>query len=299
LFASKGGSDRVARLNAMGAENSSPTPNGSSPAMPGESHFALLGDNRVHYVTIGQGNTAIVMVHGWAGNLGLWCHQVPILAGKAKLILIDLPGHGQSDKPQAAYTMDFFAEAVLAVLRDAKVDKAVFIAHSMGAAVVCRIFRRAPEKIAGVVSVDGLLRRPHGTVEQVTALVAPFGTPQYRDHAIKLIHSFFPVPGNEALRDHVMSEMLATPQHVMLGAMLGMFGPDQADWVLDKVNAPVAVINAPSLWWANGYEKYVRSLNPQTNYVLMDGVGHFLMLEKPVEFNNRLSAALQKFPSLK
>jgi sigma-B regulation protein RsbQ len=283
----------------MGTGNSSPAPNGHSPAMPGESHFASLGANRVHYVTIGQGNTAIVMVHGWAGNLNLWCQQVPLLANKAKLILIDLPGHGQSDKPQAAYTLDFFAEAVLAVLRDAKIDKAVFIAHSMGAAVVCRVFHRAPEKITGIVSVDGLMRRPHGTVEQVTALVAPFGTPQYRDHAIKLIHSFFPVPGNEALRDHVMTEMLATPQHVMLGAMLGMFGPDQADWVLDKVNAPVAVINAPSLWWANGYEKYVRSLNPQTDYVMMDGVGHFLMLEKPVEFNNRLSAALQKFPSLK
>ena len=267
--------------------------------MPGESHFASLGANRVHYVSIGQGDTTIVMVHGWAGNLNLWGQQVPMLASKAKLILIDLPGHGQSDKPQAAYTLDFFADAVLAVLRDAKVDKALFIAHSMGAAVVCRIFRRSPEKIAGIVSVDGLMRRPHGTVEQVTALVAPFGTPQYREHAVKLIHTFFPVPGNEALRDQVMTEMLATPQHVMLGAMLGMFGPDQADWVLDKVNAPVAVINAPSLWWANGYEKYVRSLNAQTDYVMMDGVGHFLMLEKPAEFNNRLSAALQKFPSLK
>jgi pimeloyl-ACP methyl ester carboxylesterase len=283
----------------MGTGNSSPTANGSTPAMPGKSHFASLGANRVHYVTIGEGNSTIVMVHGWAGHLGLWCQQVPVLAGKAKLILIDLPGHGQSDKPQAAYTMDFFAEAVLAVLRDAKVDKAVFIAHSMGAAVVCRLFRSAPEKIAGIVSVDGLMRRPHGTVEQATALVAPFGTPQYRDHAIKLIHSFFPVPGNETLRDHVMSEMLATPQHVMLGAMLGMFGPDQSDWALDKVNTPVAVINAPSLWWANGYEKYVRSLNPQTDYVMMDGVGHFLMLEKPAEFNNRLSAALQKFSSIK
>src|SRR5580700_2735735 len=146
----------------MSTGNPSSAPNGSSPAMPGESHFASLGDNRVHYVTIGRGNTAIVMIHGWAGNLNLWCQQTPMLADKAKLILIDLPGHGQSDKPQTAYTMDFFAEAVLAVLRDAQVDKAVFIAHSMGAAVVCRIFSRAPEKVAGVVSVDGLMRRPHG-----------------------------------------------------------------------------------------------------------------------------------------
>jgi pimeloyl-ACP methyl ester carboxylesterase len=142
-----------------------------------------------------------------------------------------------------------------------------------------------------------LLRRPHGTPEQAMALVAPFGTPKYKEHAIGLIHTFFPVPGTEALRDLLMAQMLNTPQHVMLGAMLGMFGPDQADWVLDKVNAPVAAINAPSLWWANGFESYVRSLNPKSDYVLMNGVGHFLMLEKPPEFNATLSATLRKIGS--
>ncbi len=74
-----------------------------------------------------------------------------------------LPGHGQSDKPQTNYTMDFFAEAVLAVLRDASVDKAIFIGHSMGAAVLCRVHHHAPEKFAGLVSVDGLLCRLAGT----------------------------------------------------------------------------------------------------------------------------------------
>jgi pimeloyl-ACP methyl ester carboxylesterase len=266
--------------------------------MPGESHFTSFGPNKVHYVALGRGNRTIVFVHGWACNLDVWREQVSALADKAKLIFIDLPGHGKSDKPQVAYTMDYFAEAVLAVLRDAQVDKAIFIAHSMGAAVLCRIYHQAPEKVTALVSVDGLLRRPPGTPEQAQALVGPFATPQYLDHAKKFIGSFFPIPGTEALRDRMMPEMLATPQHVMLGAMLGMFGPDQADWVLQKVNVPVAVINAPSLWWANGYEKYVRSLSPQCDYVLMDGVGHFLMLEKPAEFNATLSAMLRKFNSL-
>ena len=92
-----------------------------------------------------------------------------------------------------------------------------------------------------------------------------------------------------------MSEMLATPQHVMLGAMLGMFGPDQPDWILQKVNAPVLVINAPSPWWNHGYENYIRSLSPQSDYVLMDGTGHFLMLEKPSEFNALVTDRLRKF----
>lgn len=271
---------------------------GTSSNLPGESRFAPLGPNKIHYVTLGQGKRTIVFIHGWACNLDVWREQISALADKAKLIFIDLPGHGKSDKPQVPYTMDYFADAVLAVLKDAQVDKAVFIAHSMGAAVLCRICHRAPEKVAAVVSVDGLLRRPPGTPEQAQALVGPFATPQYLDHAKKFINSFFPIPGTEALRDRLMPEMLTTPQHVMLGAMLGMFGPDQPDWILQKVDAPVAVINAPSFWWANGYEKYVRSLNPQCDYIMMDGVGHFLMLEKPAQFNATLSAMLHKFGSL-
>jgi pimeloyl-ACP methyl ester carboxylesterase len=259
------------------------------------SHFVSVGANRIHYATTGKGNRTIVFVHGWACNLGFWREQVPALADKARLILIDLPGHGRSDKPQTAYTMDFFAEAVLAVLRDAKVDKAIFIGHSMGLAAICRVYHQASEKFAALVSVDGLLYRPPGTPAEARALVGPFGSPQYLDHAKAFISTFFPFPGAETLRDKVMPEMLATPQHVMLGAMLGMFGPDQSDWILQKVGAPVLVINAPSHWWNSHYEYYVRSLSPQSDYVLMDGASHFLMLDKPAEFNATLTSMLRKF----
>jgi pimeloyl-ACP methyl ester carboxylesterase len=259
-----------------------------------QSHFVPVGANRIHYVTVGNGSRTIVFVHGWAGNLGLWREQIPMLAGNARLILIDLPGHGQSDKPQTAYTMDFFAGAILAVLRDTHVDKAVFIGHSMGAAALCRVHHQAAEKFAALVSVEGLLCRPPGTPEEARALVGPFGSPQYLDHAKGFISAFFPVPGTDGLRDRVMSEMIATPQHVMLGAMLGMFGPDQPDWILQKVNAPVVVINARSPWWNGDYENYVRSLSPESDYVMMEGVGHFPMLEKPPEFNATLASLLRK-----
>jgi pimeloyl-ACP methyl ester carboxylesterase len=264
-------------------------------AADAQSHFISVGANRIHYVTAGKGNRAIVFIHGWACHLGFWREQVPALADKARLVLIDLPGHGQSDKPQTAYTMDFFAEAVLAVLRDAKVDKAIFIGHSMGGAVIARAHHHAPEKIAALVSVDGLLCRLSGTPEKGLALVGGFTSPQYREHAQGFISTFFPVPGTEALRDRVMAEMLATPQHIMLGGMLAMLSPEQPDWILQKVNAPVLVINAPTPWWNDVYKNYVRSLSPQSDYHVMDGVGHFLMLEKPAEFNAALVERLRKF----
>ena len=260
----------------------------------GKSHFVSFGTNRVHYVTVGQGRHTIVFVHGWACDLGFWRDQVPALADQARLVLIDLPGHGQSDKPHTAYTMDFFASAVLAVMRDARVDKATLVGHSMGGAVICCVYKQAPEKVAALVSVDGLLRRPAGTPEQARKYVGQFTTPDYREHVKQFVGSFFPIPGTEALRDQVLSEVLTTPQYVMVGAMEGMFGPDQPDWALKQVNVPVLVINARSPMWNADYESYVHSLSTQTDYRMMDGVGHWLMLEKPAEFNATLTELLRK-----
>jgi pimeloyl-ACP methyl ester carboxylesterase len=278
-----------------GCASSQSSSNSASSPPAGKSHFASFGTNKIHYVTVGTRRQTAVFVHGWSGNVGFWREQVPALADKARLILIDLPGHGQSDKPRTDYTMDFFASAVLAVMRDARVDKATLVGHSMGAPVICRVYAQAPEKIAALVAVDGILRRPSINPEQAEQFVGPYRTPGYREHATRFINSMFPNPGTEVLRDRVSSEMLATPQYVMLGAMEGMFGPGQPAWDLPKVNVPVLVINAKNPMWTAEYETYIRSLSPQTDYRVIEGVGHFLMLEQPAEFNTVLTEMLRKF----
>jgi pimeloyl-ACP methyl ester carboxylesterase len=269
-------------------------PKGKSLA-DGQSHSVPFGANKIHYVTVGEGRNTLVFVHCWAGNLGFWREQAPALAGKARLVLIDLPGHGQSDQQPTAFSMDYFAGAVLAVMRDARVDKAVLVGHSMGGAVICRVYEQAPEKVAALVVVEGFVRRPRVTREEAEKFIAQFRAPEYREHTRRFFGAMFPAPGTEALRDRILSEMLATPQHVMSGAMEGMFGPDQPDWSLKKADVPVLVINAKGLMSDADSANCLHSLSPQTDYRVMEGVGHWLMLERPVEFNALLTGMLQRF----
>jgi sigma-B regulation protein RsbQ len=260
-----------------------------------QSHFATFGTNKVHYVTAGRGDKTLVFVHGWAGNQNFWREQVPAVADKAKLVLIDLPGHGKSDKPRTAYTMDFFGESVIAVMRDAGVSKATLIGHSMGVAVVCRAYARAPEMVAGLVAVDGLLRRPEFTREQAEKFIGPYRGAGYREHTTNFVHSMFKKPGTETVRDWVMREVIATPQHVMSSAMEGMFGEGQPNWGLKRVDAPLLIINAPNPMWTAEYEAYAKGLSPKSDYRVIDDVGHILTLEKPAEFNKVLIELLRKY----
>jgi len=98
----------------------------------GESRYATLDGARIHYKNYGKGREALVFIHGWTCNLDNWRDQVPDFAKRNRVIALDLPGHGQSDKPEIAYSMDLFAQAIDAVMRDAKVKRGVLVGHSMG-----------------------------------------------------------------------------------------------------------------------------------------------------------------------
>jgi pimeloyl-ACP methyl ester carboxylesterase len=261
----------------------------------GESHFASLGTTKVHYRVVGKGETTLVFIHGWACHLNFWHEQVAAFADRARLIFIDLPGHGRSDKPNTAYTLDFLARGVFAVLRSAGVEKAVLVGHSLGAAVMCRVLAQALDKVTALVSVDGLLCRPPGTSEQMKLFVGQFCVPEWQNHARNFFSTFFPVPGTEKLRAAVVAEMLAAPQYVVAGEAEAFADPGQPEWALSKVEVPLLVLNAPSPWWTNQFEQYVRSLTAELDYRVFAGTGHFLMLEKPAEFNASLAEMLQKF----
>ena len=279
-----------------GCANSPTGRESTSGQMEAKSHFAKFGTNKIHYVTAGQGRQTIVFVHGWACNGGFWREQVPAFAAKARVIVIDLPGHGQSDKPHGRYTTDFFAGAVLAVMRDARVNKAVLVGHSMGTGVICRVYAQEPGRVAALVVVDGFLRRTKHSPEEAEKFIARYRAASYREQMAQFIRATFPNPGTELLQERTLSEMLETPQYVIVSAMEEpLVAADQPDWDLKAVNAPVLVLNAKSPFWTAEYEAYARSLSAQTDYRVMEGVGHFLMLEKPGEFNATLTDMLREF----
>lgn len=264
-------------------------------AFDGESQFAKLDGARIHYKSYGKGTEALVLVHGWSCNIDSWRDQIPDFAKRNRVIALDLPGHGQSDKPQTTYTMDLFAQAIDAVMRDAKVERAVIAGHSMGTPVARQFYRKYPQKTLGIIIVDGGLR-PFGTKEMREQFVAMFRGPNYRELAAPMFEQMMgPLPAPE--QERVKSSFANTPQHVLLSAMENMnqeslYGPD-------KMNVPVFAVLAKSPFWPPDTEEFLRTLAPDFEVQWWEGVGHFLMMEKPKQFNDSVIAFLDKKNLLK
>jgi pimeloyl-ACP methyl ester carboxylesterase len=228
---------------------------------------------------------AVVFVHGWTCDQRSWDDQLPALRRRVRAITLDLPGHGSSAKPQVDYTMDRFAEAIDAVLRDAGVERAVLVGHSMGAPVARQFLRRHPEKVAGIVVVDGMLVNLIPPAQR-EAFVARFDAPIPEEAERAMIATFFDDATPRQRRETLTATMLATPHHVKKSAMHGMFDP--AVWTEEPIQVPTLVVMAKSPFWNEAYESKVRSVAPGVDYRVMDGVSHFLMVDRPAEFNAML-----------
>jgi pimeloyl-ACP methyl ester carboxylesterase len=262
----------------------------------GDSRFASLDKTRIHYVSYGKGREALVLIHGWTCNLENWHDQIPDFANRSRIIAIDLPGHGQSDKPEITYSMDLFARAVDAVLRDAGVERAVLVGHSMGTPVARQFYRKYPRKTLAIVIVDGALR-PFADKKMMDGFIASFRGPNYKEAGQGMFAQMAGPNLAAEAQERVKASFLNTPQYVIVSAMEGM--ADDSIWSPDKINVPVLAIMAKSPFYPADIEQQYKSLAPTMDFQMWEGVGHFVMMERPKEFNAAVLAFLDKNALLK
>ncbi|MDX2153821.1 MAG: alpha/beta hydrolase [Bryobacteraceae bacterium] len=247
----------------------------------------------VNYESYGKGREALVFVHGWTCDLTFWRGQAPVYQ-KYRSLLIDLPGHGESGKPEVAYTQERFARAIEAVMKKEGVDRGVLIGHSMGGPVAITFLRLFPSKVKGVVMVDSFIPPGESTPDerkQWDAMAGKFSAvwrgADWKDQAAKFVASMYSEKTNAAVKAEIASKMIATPNHVRASAFEEMFkmpGPKSGE----SYDVPAAAVVVPS---SNrpGAEERTRSLFPKlSKYEVWDGYGHFLMMEDPAKFNRSL-----------
>jgi pimeloyl-ACP methyl ester carboxylesterase len=240
----------------------------------------------VDYTSTGRGKQAIVFVHGWGCRKEFWRHSLGAFP-EYRVLAIDLPGHGESDKPRVQYTLQYFADSVAAVMLDADIEQVVLVGHSMGTSVVREFYRRHKERALALVIVDGswLPSMRKDVEEEAEALRRDF-------HGVNgaAIDGLVAAIADETLRHEISTTMATMPDYVGIPIAEAWARPEI--WETDQIKAPVlAILAASSSWWPPDVEAVYRSIAPRLEFQMWDGVSHFLMMEEPERFN----AALRTF----
>ncbi|MER7480140.1 alpha/beta hydrolase [Streptomyces sp. NPDC126510] len=174
---------------------------------------------RLFHARLGAADApAVLLVHGWGGDGREWSPHAEALAGRFRVIVPDLRGHGRSPVPDEGNTPVEMADD-LAALLDGPV---VAVGHSMGGQVVNLLAVRHPHLVRSVVALDPA-HGAHGTeVADIPARLAGYRADGARAAAAFVAAAFGP-SAPAGLRTAHVRTMLGTPDHVIAQSYAGMY----------------------------------------------------------------------------
>ena len=111
---------------------------------------------RVHCLTSGEGGVPIVLLHGGGVDSATlsWGEIIGRVALRHQIFAPDLPGYGQTEKPDIQYTMEFYIQFVEHLLEELKLDRVSLVGQSLGGAIALGLTLDAPERVEKLVLVD-------------------------------------------------------------------------------------------------------------------------------------------------
>ena len=240
----------------------------------------------IHWTSTGNGSQAVIFVHGWTCDETSWQGQVPAISRNYRVITLDLPGHGKSGSPKdGKFSMQLFARAVEAVRAEAKVEKAVFVGHSMGTPVIRQYALMYPQRVAALVLVDGLVLVAGNSP---TFAPARMTGPEGLKARESMVRGMFGPATSPDLQKQILQMMMGAKEATAEGAMQATW--DSSWWKNDVISVPVLGIYAERSGLAN--QTGMKRLYSNLEYHEIPGTRHFLMMEKPQEFNQLLTGFL-------
>ena len=251
------------------------------------------------YTVDGQSLTAdssvLVFIHGWSCDKSFWKNQIAAFAAKYKVVAIDLGGHGQSGINRTNWTLDAFAEDIAAVVNKLGLKKIILIGHSMGGPVSIEAANKLKGKVIGIVGADTFQNLGNTIPDSLVRPVINQFKENFSATTKEFVKSMFPKNADSVLVKMVIDKMSSAPPEIAISALENMY-KDNAISALKEFNAPIISINN------DHYPVQVESNKKQVKFYelkIMKGVGHFLMLEKPDEFNRLLQESIDELVKMK
>ncbi len=247
----------------------------------------------ISYEVCGAGEPTLVFVHGWSCDARYWREQIPFFSKKHRVVVLDLAGHGHSGVSRAKYTMAAFGEDVRAAAEAAGAGRVILVGHSMGGSVIAEAARLMPGRVVGLIGVDTLENVEYPlTQEEFVKMTAPLRE-DFQAGCRGFVSQMLSTNTDARLREWILADMSAAPPAAAMSAMdemMGQFISGEAAKVFEQVRVPVLSVNG-SLWPIN-YEanrKHMMSYDA----IVITNADHFLMMDRPEEFNRALEKAVE------
>jgi pimeloyl-ACP methyl ester carboxylesterase len=243
----------------------------------------------------GKGDTALVFLHGWCGERAYWKHQAEAFADAYRIVALDQVGHGESGKNRKSWTINSLAGDVETVVKDLGLKRVVLVGHSMGGPVSLVAAKRLPGTVVAVVGVDTLQNVEFKMPEDVRKPFLEGFAKDFKGTMRMALAGVLLEKTDVELKTWIITRAEAQDETMALALMSDLSGRD-SKVLLKDAKVPVRCINS-----GGGFKFFtptaieINKKYADYDAVIMDEIGHYPMLERPAEFNQKLRAVLKEF----
>ena len=265
------------------------------------SEWVEVGGINVHYLTAGEGPRTALLLHGGGIDEGrfTWRSAIGPLSETHRVIVPDLPGYGESDKPHIDYTMDFYGDFVRDFMAELGLAEADLVGLSLGGGVALNVALRHPSLVRRLVPVGsyGLTHKINNPwLTWLFTRIPPAHRYLYKQsgRSREKIRAHF-VRAAPGLTDEMVEEMYELYQRPDAGRAFRNTNRNdvtprglKADYSgqVEAIRVPTMFVHGeadPAVPLFRGEQAASRMENARVRAV--EGAGHFAPRERPEEFN--------------
>jgi len=229
---------------------------------------------------LGQGPT-IVFVHELGTGRMSWMPVARKLIGRYHVVMVDLPGHGESPMPEG-FTFQTVAEALDRVMARQKPDSTVLVGHGVGGVVALLEASRHPERLKGLVVLAAAARSPMPIPDQQRQMFLQHIETHYDDF-MKLM---FMAQGRDSAQGVAVHAQAALVAPVTMKAYLRELLVLDASGAVKNLKVPLLYIGGEKNWpadqgWPEMAKKFGYDEAPNASWRRIGASGHYVAQDQP------------------
>ena len=229
----------------------------------------------------------VVLIHGFTDNARDWAPLLPYLSGQHRIILVDIRGHGRSDKPECCYTRLDFAYDIKLLLDALHIERADIVGHSLGSIITQTLAEYWPERVRRVVliSSSGGPRpgeQPKKPAFDFAGEIAKLKEPLDPDSPFMIAWWSSPKPVDEEFIRRQRRDAAAIPLRVWLAVLDQGLAMGDLRRTLPRLKAPALLIwGSEDPLVTDESRATLREALPAAQVKVFEGLGHNPFWEEP------------------
>jgi pimeloyl-ACP methyl ester carboxylesterase len=265
-----------------------------------EMKFLELYGDRVAYRDVGNGDDALLLIHGMAGSSETWRAVIPQLSKNYRVVAPDLLGHGQSAKPRGDYSLGAFAVWLRDLLDELGISRATIVGQSLGGGVAMQFVYQHPDYCQRLILISsgGLGPDVGWTLRLLSApgaeLILPVIAPRPVLTVGNKLRTWFGAAGLQSPRGAEMwsaysSLSDAETRQAFLRTLRSVVDyRGQAVSALNRLHM-AAELPTMAIWGDQDriipvdHAYAAQAARPESRLEVLEGVGHFPHVERPSE----------------